>query len=533
MKELKELKPEELSLEQKLGMSMIAFVWGEEYSDVDYIEELIRNHSLGGIWIVPRNGENKEVLRRLLDAADYPLLSFTDAENGWGDYKIGRQNAVGMTGSEELAYTFGKVTAIGARNDGYNVICSPVVDIATGRGLCGSNIRSLGGDKKKVAELAAAEARGMHDGGVLSIAKHFPGHGKSNSTKQIDTHMAEGFSISTKEELIETPLYPYFELNKQGVIDGIMLGHAKFVNIDSVYPTSLSSEVVKIFRERGFSGLAITDALNMMGVVAKFGKKMANGLAIGNAGAMALPFHAKTKEVMTWLRECYAEGVITDEVLEGVVSDVLEAQHKVNVMQPKFTEITEEDKANFARINNDSVFAKCDDGVPVALARDEEHFFAILTETELGIKDGDKVQVDTMKTNWYNPLRIAERLKELYPNSKHAFISEYPTPDRISRFLSESLGHGDVVFVTFMNSSAYAGPECLTPRIVSMLDAMQVSDRISTFVHFGNPYVAEDFPHASRVIIGTASSMGVEAGLNVLAGNYPANGVLTYDIKLQ
>lgn len=528
---MKELKFEELSVDQKLGMSMIAFCWDDVHCDIDYIEELIKNHSLGGVWITPRDGVNKHIMKRLKEAADYPLLFFTDAENGWGDYKIGRQNAVGMTGSEEAAYAFGKVTALGAKRDGYNVVCNPVLDMVNGRSLCGGNIRSLGGDKEKVARLAAAEARGMHDAGVLTVGKHYPG--SSVTGKSIDSHMAETTSPETAEELLDYNLYPYLELMKEGLLDGVMLKHSRFPNIDPDYPVSLSSKFMGLIRERGFDGFAMTDALNMMGVVAKFGRKGSVGLAVGNAGAFALPFRDKSAEVMTWLRESYAEGVITDEKLDRLVKDVLAAQHKVNVMKPKFDEITEEDRALFECINKDSVFAKCDEGVPVALDREAEHFFAILTETELGAVENDKVLVDTMKTAWYNPLKIAERLKELFPNSKSTFISEYPTPNRVSRFLSESLDHGDVVFITFLNSACYAGKECLTPRIISMVEAMQVSERISTLVHFGNPYVAEDFPHVSRVIIGTASSMGVEAGLNVLAGEYPARGVLTYDIKLQ
>ena len=534
MKEIKELKIEELTLEQKLGLSMIAFCWGEEECDVDYLENLIKNHSLGGVWVCSRGEKNMPILKRLKEAADYPLLCFIDAENGWGDYKVGRQNTIGMADSEEAAYAFGKVTAIGARADGYNIICSPVLDMVDIRVLCGGNIRALGSDKQKVAKLAAAIARGMHDGGVLTVGKHYPGKGKGKSSmSEIDSHMAETYSEATREELLDYALYPYMELDKEGLLDGVMLTHSRYINVDEKYPASLSSELIKIFREQGFSGFAMTDALNMMGVVAKFGKKNSINLAVGNAGAIALPFHAKNFEVMKWLREGYDEGVISPETLDSVVRSVLEAQHKVAVMQPKYNEITKEDVEELEAINRNSVFAKCDDGVSVALDREAEHFFAIMTETELGIKDGDKVAVDTMKTNWYNPYHIGERLKELFPNSKVGYISEYPTPNRVSQFLSESLGHGDVVFITFINSAAYAGKECLTPRIVSMVEAMQVSKRISTLVHFGNPYVAEDFPHTERVLIGAASSMGVDAGLEVLAGEYPAKGVLTYDIKLR
>lgn len=85
----------------------------------------------------------------------------------------------------------------------------------------------------------------------------------------------------------------------------------------------------------------------------------------------------------------------------------------------------------------------------------------------------------------------------------------------------------------FFQGGPYIGYERFTPRIISLMEAMHVTNRISTVVYFGNPYVLEDLPHVSRVIIGTVSSDGVQAGLRVLAGEYPAKGTLTYDITLK
>lgn len=83
---------------------------------------------------------------------------------------------------------------------GYNVICSPVLDLVKDWRFTSANISSLGGDKFQVTKLAAAEDKGLHDGGVLTIAKHYPGGAiKLN----VDSHMVESFSETTKEELLE------------------------------------------------------------------------------------------------------------------------------------------------------------------------------------------------------------------------------------------------------------------------------------------------------------------------------------------
>ena len=89
------------------------------------------------------------------------------------------------------------------------------------------------------------------------------------------------------------------------------------------------------------------------------------------------------------------------------------------------------------------------------------------------------------------------------------------------------------VFVTFFNSQCYIGIECFTSRIVSLMEAMQVSNRISTILHFGNPFVLEDVPHIPRVIVGTISQSGVKAALDVLAGNAEPKGSLTYRVRFR
>ena len=241
---------------------------------------------------------------------------------------------------------------------------------------------------------------------------------------------------------------------------------------------------------------------------------------------MALPFVDDHKTAMAWLRACYEEGIVSDKRLDATVQSVLTMQHKV-LSLPQNVAPTEEDLKNFERINTDSVFAHADDGVPVALDKNGEYYFAILTE----VGTPAEVQVDTFKGKWYNPAQIEEHIRTLFPNAKVGRISEFPTPRETADFLSDCLDR-ETVFVTFCLSQAYVGRERFSPRILSLMEAMQVSDRISTVVHCGNPYLLEDLPHIPRVLVGTISANGVRAALNVLAGEYPAKGVLTYEVKL-
>ena len=86
--------------------------------------------------------------------------------------------------------------------------------------------------------------------------------------------------------------------------------------------------------------------------------------------------------------------------------------------------------------------------------------------------------------------------------------------------------------LTFSEPLAYTGSEHLTRRVETLIEAMQYTNRISTLVHFGNPCVLGNLPHISRYILGGLSEESVETCIEVLAGEYEAKGVLTYDVKL-
>ncbi len=530
--EIKELKFEDLTVEQKLGLVMTGRTsnrWNEKATEenTQYALNMIKEHKLGAIWV--DDYKREEVMARIREVADYPILIMTDAECGFSDGKtpgIGYHNAIGTCNTTESAYAFGKITAINARNAGYNVVCDPVLDMTDENATCGTTVRCIGGDKYRVTELAIAEAQGMHDGGVLTVGKHFP---SAKGNPMIDSHMAENCSDVTYEELVDYYLYPYLELSKRGLLDGIMTAHCRLTNIDPDYPASLSKKVIGLFRDLGFEGFALTDALVMMGTAAKFGRDGCRGLAIAGGNDLALIWTANEVGYESLLK-CYNEGIIPDDMLDAAVKRVLEAQHKVMTLKEPNV-ITEQDIENYNKINTDGVFAKTDEGVPVALDKDGKHFFIVLCPNE-NIKKGE-IDVDTMAKNWYNPHVISKRLEESFPNSAVKIITEFPGSGENYYIVENNVDYDDVVFVTFTECKAYVGCENFAPRLISLFESLQITNRISTVVHFGNPFVLEDLPHIGRIIIGGMSTHAVDATIDVLAGKYPAKGSLTYDIKFK
>lgn len=526
---MKELKFEELSVKQKLGMVFTPFLnsWAKSVPDEEFVLELIKERALGSVWIQQGYRDAEEMLKRVKELADYPIIIMTDAESGIesseGRYIVGRHSAISSTGDPKYAYAFGKVLGTKAHQMGYNMICNPIVDILPGK------IRSLGGDKETVTEYALAMARGMRDGGVLTIAKHYPGGSNPNN---IDSHMTESISYDTKEELIEEHLYPYKKLLDEGLLGGIMTGHKRMVNIDNTRPTSLSKPVIDIIREMGFDGVAITDALCMMGIRESYTDVEAKGFAIAAGNDLVLPFTQDNKVKFNKLVEAYEQGLIPDDILDAAVKRVLATQHKTTLLKND-AEISEEELNLFFSINKDNICAITDEGIAPNISKDGKHFFAMVIRNEMSIGADGKIDVDTFSSNWLYPEKVKEKILKLFPNSQVEYIYEFPTQAQNTRILSRSLGCDEFVFLTFTEPLSFVGEEKLTHRLVTLINALQYKNRLSTVVHFGNPLVLEDLPHIPRYIIGSLSTENVDSCLEVLAGNYPAKGVLTCSPKFK
>ncbi len=533
----KELKLEELTIKQKLGMTMCAHICPcpNEKRNVEYALQMIKDKALGAVWVDRRSSNLEALMDRIYETAEYPIIIVCDAESGFGDYIVGKHNAVGTTGSEELAYTFGNVTAKGARKAGYNMVCNPLLDICLRNGPCGSTVRTLGSDKYEVARLGAKIAEGMHDAGILTVAKHYPGGSDpQNRGAEIDSHMAERQNYNSKEELIDVNLYPYTELMKKDLLDGIMVGHGKYVNIDPDNPATLSKKVMGIIRELGFDGILITDALSMMGIVAKYGMKESKGLVITAGNDLSLPWHDNDFSYEAIL-ETYEKGLMPDDRIDEAVRRVLEAQHKVNLYNEReYEDITEEDAEKFESIHLKSIFEKCDEGISPSLDPNGKHLFAVLTPMDKCQVDAEGALADdSTEGYWYRPVELMKKIESLFPNSKVIALPEYSSGIQNMNFLEMVPNYDDVVFVTFNAVECYIGKERLTSRTVSLIDALQVTNKVAAVLHYGNPYVLEDLVHVPRILVaGTAPKTAMYA-IDVLAGKYEAQGVLTYNVNLK
>ena len=200
--------------------------------------------------------------------ADVPVLMAFDGE--WGlsmrvhntpryPYNMG----LGAIDDEQLLYEYGREMARECREMGIHVNFAPVLDVNSNPSNPVIGYRSFGEDPTRVSRLGVAYSRGLEDGGVMSVGKHFPGHGDTS----VDSHKAlptVGHDLTTLNAVDLLPFKHYIDAG----LSGIMVGHLSVPALDkNGTPASLSKTITTdlLRNEMCFEGLIFTDALAMKG----------------------------------------------------------------------------------------------------------------------------------------------------------------------------------------------------------------------------------------------------------------------------
>ncbi len=247
----------------------------------------IERHGLGGVKIFGWNARNltdlTDSVSRMQRAANrtrlkIPLTIATDQEGGWvrhiqGDTSITPGNmAIGATNLPEDAYKSAYYIGRELRVLGINMNFAPTVDILTNPHADVIGPRSFGSDPVKAALLSVAFFKGLQAAGIISTAKHYPGHGDADK----DSHLVLPVIQASLGEIWNRDLVPYRFLVKEG-LPAVMSGHLAYPKVTgNLEPATLSSYLeTEILRERiGFTGVIVTDDL-LMGGVQETGLSMA------------------------------------------------------------------------------------------------------------------------------------------------------------------------------------------------------------------------------------------------------------------
>ncbi|MFD8143438.1 glycoside hydrolase family 3 protein [Streptomyces sp. NPDC059708] len=273
--------------------------------------------------------------------AGIPLLLSVDQEHG-AVARIGRPAtllpgamALGAGGSAADArraagVAGAELAAMGVRQD-----YAPVADVNVNPANPVIGVRSFGSDPEAVAELAAAQVRGYQGAGVAATAKHFPGHGDTETDSHVGLPVMR-HSRAQWEELDEPP----FRAAVEAGADVVMTAHIVFPALDpSGDPATLSRPIVTgILRERlGFRGVVVTDALDMAGVRQKYGDDRVPVLALKagcdqllNAPDLGLAYRSVLAAV--------GSGELTRERVEESVLRILEVKARRGLFEDPYAD---------------------------------------------------------------------------------------------------------------------------------------------------------------------------------------------------
>ncbi|HEX5011418.1 MAG TPA: glycoside hydrolase family 3 N-terminal domain-containing protein [Planctomycetota bacterium] len=302
---------------------------------LEALAPLLAEFPPGGVIVFGEGMERVDrLIARLRLRAGSDLLVAADLERGCGQQvrefsSLPPAMAVAACPDADAARQAGLLTALEARQAGIDVVFAPVADVNTVATNPIIATRSFGDDPHRVAALASAFAAGLAEGGVLAVGKHFPGHG---STVQ-DSHSELARITRSAEELEAIDLLPFRTLVAEGV-GGLMVGHLEVPALDPVKgrpATRSPSVVLDLLRQRyGFSGLVITDALDMGG----FPQDPAAMLDVLQAGLDVLLMPREALAVARWLREAHGRRHLPDEVLDAAVARVAAARARVRGGRP-------------------------------------------------------------------------------------------------------------------------------------------------------------------------------------------------------
>lgn len=277
-----------LPLRDKIAQLVMPWIAGG-YEPIDGAEmrqalAWVDSFKVGGI--IMSIGSPTEIaakLNALQRAAPLPLLVASDLEGGTtlrfvGGTAFPTQMGVGAGGREDDAYQMGRITALEGRAVGIHLAFAPVADVNSNPGNPIINTRSFGGDPHMVARFVTATIRGIRDNGMFATAKHFPGHGDTET----DSHLSLPTITAPWARFDTLELVPFRAAIAAGV-DAVMSAHIALPALDpgQQRPGTLSPPILTgILRDSlHFNGLITTDALNMGAIVKEVGADEAPVLA--------------------------------------------------------------------------------------------------------------------------------------------------------------------------------------------------------------------------------------------------------------
>lgn len=335
----------EMSLEDMVSQLFILQFDGDDgvsFTEAsDELTAFVKDKNVGGYVLLANHittrRQTRDMLNAVREASTYAPFIAIDEEGGTvsrlasaGIDGYVRQPAAGSLGTDtDAAYAVGTTIGGVLRDIGVNVDFAPVADVLTNPNNIVIGSRSYGSDPQLVGDMVSAMQRGLHDKGILTAPKHFPGHGGTAG----DSH--EGYvSIGADAaQLAAVEYVPFIRAIEEGA-QFIMIGHITAPNADnSGLPASLSPYFLKdVLRgQLGYDGILISDAMNMGAIVEQYSPQEAAVMAI-EAGMDIILMPEDYQAAANGVLAAVERGDLSEERIDESVRRILYTKVKTGVI---------------------------------------------------------------------------------------------------------------------------------------------------------------------------------------------------------
>src|SRR5580698_7271257 len=494
------------------------------------------------------------LLNRLQQDSKLPLLIAADFERGLsmrlhGATEFPHAMAFGATGNPEYAEAFGRITAQEARAIGVHWNFFPVADVNSNPANPIINTRSFGEDPRQVGDLVAAYIRGARSNGMMTTAKHFPGHGDTST----DSHLGVA-QVTGDIARLQTVELPPFRRAIEAGVDSVMVAHVTVPALDPqpdhVASTSPAIVTGLLKEQLGFKGIVVTDALDMAGLTRLYaghiGRAAVDAFKAGN-DVLLIP--ADLDASYQAMLEAVRSGEIPSAQLDASVLKILKAKASVGLNKARLVNLESLPElvgkpANVAlgqQIAEDAVTLVRDNGriLPLKEVGTVPSGLPYQRLEEVRNRLVVVILVDDVRTDAGRTLELEVRkrvpdVNVMYVDSRIAdgmSASVLKTADEAQTVIA-------AVYAVPVAGRAVQGPNGLS-NSVSLGDAnagllQKLLDRgaqKTMVLAMGNPYVAQSFPMVQNYLCTFSNVSVAEAGaVKALFGEIAIRGHLPVTI---
>lgn len=513
-----------LSMEEQIAqLLMIRTYSNKDRAFYDSISRLIMEYNIGGLTFFQGNpAQQAKLTNHWQRVAKTPLLISIDAEWGLGmrldsvmDFP--KQMTLGAVQNNDLIYDLGYRIGKQCQQIGVHMNFAPVVDINSNRNNPVINFRSFGEAPLLVAEKGVQFIKGLQDAGIIATAKHFPGHGDTDT----DSHFTLPVLNHTAEHISNIELYPFRKAVQHGV-GAVMVAHLFVPAIDSTgnLATSLSEKAVKGLLKDSlqFKGLSVTDALDMKGVTNYFKPGEIEKRAFG-AGNDILLLPLDIQGAINEIKNAINSGEIPYSQLEQSCKNILGFKYMAGLSRAgeiDIEQLTEKLKSGKDRLLKRKIFESA-----VTLLRNENDLIPLRRLDTLRI-----ASVIIGKTEE----SVFGKTAGLYsPVDKYCLLPEASVQES-NRLLNE-LSKYNLVLVSVENTSNFLQRNYgITDQTVDFVTDLSTQAGKVVLDLFGNPYALSwfsDLENIEAIVVSYENDpVAKEISAQIIFGGIGANGRL-------